>query len=106
MERRPLGNTGFSIAPLIFGGNVFGWTADENMSYRLMDEFTDAGFNMIDTADTYTVRVPGNTGGDSERLIGKWLQRSGKRSQVVIATKVGGTLSEEKKGLKKDYILR
>lgn len=106
MERRPLGNTGLNIAPLVFGGNVFGWTADEEMSYRLMDEFTEAGFNMIDTADTYTAWVPGNTGGDSERLIGKWLQRTGKRDQVVIATKVGGKFSEEKRGLKKDYILR
>ena len=106
MEKRSLGNTGLNIAPLVFGGNVFGWTANEEMSYRLMDEFTDAGFNMIDTADIYTVRVPGNTGGDSERLIGKWLQRTGKRDKVVIATKVGGVFSEEKRGLKKDYILR
>ncbi|QEH39606.1 aldo/keto reductase [Chitinophaga sp. XS-30] len=105
MEKRSLGNTGLEIAPLMFGGNVFGWTADEEMSYRLLDEFTDAGFNAIDTADTYTAWVPGNTGGDSERLIGKWLQRTGKRDQVVIATKVGGKFSEEKKGLKKEYIL-
>lgn len=99
MEKRLLGKTGLHIAPLIFGGNVFGWTADEEMTYRLLDEFTDAGFNAIDTADTYGT-------GTSESLIGKWLQRSGKRDQVVIATKVGNKFSEDKKGLKKDYILR
>lgn len=99
MEKKLLGKTGLHIAPLIFGGNVFGWTADEEMTYRLLDEFTDAGFNAIDTADTYGT-------GTSESLIGKWLQRSGKRDQVVIATKVGNKFSEDKKGLKKDYILR
>ena len=106
MEKRTLGNTGLSIAPLMFGGNVFGWTADEKMSFRLLDAFTDRGFNAIDTADTYTRWVPGNTGGDSERVIGKWLKQTGKRDKIVLATKVGGIFSEEKKGLKKNYILQ
>ncbi|WP_346317598.1 aldo/keto reductase [Chitinophaga sp. YIM B06452] len=106
METRTLGNTGFRIAPLMFGGNVFGWTANEPTSFRLLDAFTDAGFNAVDTADTYTRWVPGNTGGDSERVIGKWLSQTGKRDKIMLATKVGGVFSEEKKGLKKDYILR
>ncbi|MBO9152311.1 aldo/keto reductase [Chitinophaga sp. GCM10012297] len=106
METRTLGNTGFRIAPLMFGGNVFGWTADEQTSFRLLDAFTDAGFNAVDTADIYTVRVPGNTGGDSERIIGKWLHKTGKRDKVMLATKVGGVFSETKRGLKKAYILQ
>ncbi|RPD38796.1 aldo/keto reductase [Chitinophaga barathri] len=106
METRTLGNTGFRIAPLMFGGNVFGWTADEPTSFRLLDAFTDAGFNAVDTADTYTRWVPGNTGGDSERVIGKWLRKTGKRDKIILATKVGGVFSEEKRGLKKAYILQ
>lgn len=106
MEKRTLGNTGIQITPLVFGGNVFGWTADEPTSFRLLDAFTDAGFNAIDTSDNYTAWIPGNTGGDSERVIGKWLKQTGKRDKVVIATKVGGKFSEEKKGLKKAYILQ
>ncbi|RPE14180.1 aldo/keto reductase [Chitinophaga lutea] len=106
MEKRTLGNSGLSIAPLMFGGNVFGWTADEKTSFQLLDAFTDAGFNAVDTADTYTVRVPGNTGGDSERIIGKWLHQTGKRDKIILATKVGGVFSETKKGLRKKYILQ
>lgn len=106
MEMRPLGNSGLTIAPLMFGGNVFGWTANEKMSFQLLDAFTDAGFNAVDTADTYTVRVPGNTGGDSERIIGQWLKQTGKRHKIMLATKVGGVFSEEKKGLRKKYILQ
>lgn len=106
MEKRTLGGTDIQIAPLVFGGNVFGWTADEPTSFRLLDAFTDAGFNGIDTSDNYTAWIPGNTGGDSERVIGKWLKQTGKRDKVVIATKVGGKFSEGKKGLKKAYILQ
>lgn len=106
MEKRTLVGTDIQIAPLVFGGNVFGWTADEPTSFRLLDAFTDAGFNGIDTSDNYTAWIPGNTGGDSERVIGKWLKQTGKRDKVVIATKVGGKFSEEKKGLKKAYILQ
>jgi aryl-alcohol dehydrogenase-like predicted oxidoreductase len=88
MPLRPLGNSPLSIAPLAFGGNVFGWSADEKRSFELLDAFVDAGFNLIDTADVYSAWVPGNRGGESETIIGKWLQRSGKRDKVVISTKV------------------
>jgi aryl-alcohol dehydrogenase-like predicted oxidoreductase len=88
MQLRPLGRSSLSVAPLAFGGNVFGWSADEQRSFELLDAFVDAGFNLIDTADVYSAWVPGNRGGESETIIGKWLKRSGKRDQVVIATKV------------------
>lgn len=105
MEKRNLGKTGLTIAPLMFGGNVFGWTADEKTSFQLLDAFTDAGFNAVDTSDNYTHWVPGNSGGDSERVIGKWLKQTGKRDKIVLATKVGGQF-KDKKGLKKGYILQ
>lgn len=87
MQMRQLGRSGLSIAPIVFGGNVFGWTADEATSFRLLDAFVDAGFNMVDTADVYSRWAPGLEGGESETIIGKWLQRSGKRDRVLIATK-------------------
>jgi aryl-alcohol dehydrogenase-like predicted oxidoreductase len=90
MQKRPIGTSGLKVAPLALGGNVFGWTADEATSFRLLDAFVDAGGNMIDTADVYSAWAPGNSGGESERVIGNWLKRSpGKREKVVIATKVG-----------------
>lgn len=86
---RPLGRSGLSIAPLVFGGNVFGWSVkDAAGTARLLDAFVDGGFNMIDTADVYPAWVPGNQGGESETLIGQWLKASGKRERVLIATKV------------------
>ena len=88
MHKRPLGKSSLSIAPLAFGGNVFGWSVDEARSFELLDAFVDAGFNLIDTADMYSSWAPGNRGGESETIIGKWLRKSGKREQVVIATKV------------------
>jgi aryl-alcohol dehydrogenase-like predicted oxidoreductase len=88
MHPRPLGNSPLSITPLAFGGNVFGWSADEKRSFELLDAFVGAGGNLIDTADVYPAWVPGNRGGESETIIGKWLKRSGKRDQVVISTKV------------------
>ncbi|RAO74883.1 aldo/keto reductase [Dyella jiangningensis] len=88
MNFRPLGRSSLSVAPLAFGGNVFGWSVDEQRSFELLDAFVDAGFNLIDTADVYSAWVPGNRGGESETIIGKWLKRSGKRDKVVIATKV------------------
>ena len=88
MQMRQLGNSSLSVAPLAFGGNVFGWSADEKRSFELLDAFVDAGGNLIDTADVYSAWVPGNTGGESETIIGKWLRHSGKRDRVVIATKV------------------
>ncbi len=88
MQPRPLGNSPLSIAPLAFGGNVFGWSADEKRSFELLDAFVDAGGNLIDTADVYSAWVPGNHGGESETIFGKWLKQSGKRERVVISTKV------------------
>lgn len=88
MNLRPLGRSGLSIAPLVLGGNVFGWSADEARSFQVLDAFADAGLTMIDTADAYSAWVPGNHGGESETIIGRWLARSGKREQVQIATKV------------------
>lgn len=90
VEKRPLGSSGIEVAPLALGGNVFGWTADEEMSFRILDAFVDAGGNMIDTADVYSAWVPGHQGGESETVIGRWLKRDpSKRGKVIIATKVG-----------------
>jgi aryl-alcohol dehydrogenase-like predicted oxidoreductase len=105
MEKRPLGRSGLSIAPLVFGGNVFGWTADEKTSFALLDAFVDAGFNAVDTGDVYSKWVPGHKGGESETVIGNWFRASGKRERVVIATKVGEDMGEGR-SLKKDYIIR
>ena len=90
VEKRPVGTSGIDVAPLALGGNVFDWTADEATSFAVLDAFVDAGGTMIDTADVYTAWIPGHTGGESERLIGRWLKRDpSKRDKVVIATKVG-----------------
>jgi aryl-alcohol dehydrogenase-like predicted oxidoreductase len=88
MQSRPLGQSAIAVAPLAFGGNVFGWTADEKTSFALLDAFIDGGFDLVDTADVYSAWMPGNEGGESEAIIGRWLRRSGKRDRVVIATKV------------------
>ena len=106
MKKRSLGNSGLEVGPLAFGGNVFGWTADERTSFKLLDAFVAAGFNLIDTADTYSKFAKGNRGGESETIIGKWLKQRGKRDEVIIATKVGMEMAPEKKGLSKAYILR
>src|SRR5690348_6408634 len=106
MKKRKLGNSGLEVAPLALGGNVFGWTVEEPAAFRLFDAFVSAGFNLIDTADIYPRWVPGNQGGESEEIIGNWLKRSGKRNEVIVATKVGMDMGEGKKGLSKDYILR
>ena len=89
MQTRQLGQSPLQIAPLVLGGNVFGWSADEKRAFAVLDAFVAAGGNLIDTADSYSAWVPGNRGGESETLIGRWLQHSGKRDQVLIATKVG-----------------
>lgn len=106
MELREIGKSGLKVAPLAFGGNVFGWTTDEQTSFDLLDGFVDAGLNLVDTADMYSVWVPGHVGGESETVIGKWLAARGNRDKVVIATKVGMELAPDKKGLSKDYIMR
>jgi aryl-alcohol dehydrogenase-like predicted oxidoreductase len=106
MQKRKLGNSGIKIYPLAFGGNVFGWTVTESMSFTLLDAFVEAGFSLIDTADVYSRWVPGHNGGESETIIGKWLKRSGKREKVLIATKVGKEMGPNRKGLSKSYIMR
>jgi aryl-alcohol dehydrogenase-like predicted oxidoreductase len=106
MQKRNLGKTDLQIAPVIFGGNVFGWTIDEIASFRLLDIFTSNGFNCLDTADVYATWKPGNKGGESETIIGSWIKKSGKRKEIIIATKVGSEISTGKKGLGKKYILK
>ncbi|SDH61279.1 aldo/keto reductase [Pseudomonas panipatensis] len=104
MISRELGHSGLTIPPLVFGGNVFGWTADEATSFRLLDALLDAGLNCIDSADVYSRWVPGHRGGESESIIGKWLKKTGKRDQVIIATKVGMDMGNGHKGLSAAYI--
>jgi len=106
VKMRELGSTGLKVAPLAFGGNVFGWTIDQATSFRLLDAFVAAGFNLIDTADVYSRWAPGNQGGESETIIGKWLKQSGNRAKVVLATKVGMEMGSDQKGLSRAYILR
>ena len=103
---RKLGNSPIEIAPLALGGNVFGWTIDPPTSFQILDAFVDAGFTFIDTADIYSAWASGNKGGESETIIGNWLKQTGKRSRVVIATKVGMEMGPQDKGLSKAYILR
>ncbi|RYD57881.1 MAG: aldo/keto reductase [Sphingobacteriales bacterium] len=106
MVARQLGNSGLAVMPWALGGNVFGWTADEPTSFSLLDAFMGAGFNFVDTADAYSNWVPGNKGGESETIIGKWMKAKGNRSQVILATKVGWEVSADKKGLSKKYIMQ
>jgi len=105
MNLRPLGRSGLSIAPLVLGGNVFGWNVDLKDSCAILDAFIDAGFNMVDTADSYSRWAPGHVGGESEIVIGRWLKQSGKRDLMLIATKIGNDMGEGK-SLKKDYVRR
>ena len=106
MKKRKLGNSGLEVAPLAFGGNVFGWTVDEPTAFKLIDRFVASGFNLIDTADVYSKWAPGNKGGESETILGNWLKRSGNRKKVVIATKVGSEMAPGSKGLSRTYIVR
>src|SRR5215212_413596 len=90
IEMCRVGNSELNVAPLALGGNVFGWTADEETSFAVLDAFVDVGGTMIDTADVYSAWVPGHQGGESESVIGRWLKRDpAKREKAVIATKVG-----------------
>jgi aryl-alcohol dehydrogenase-like predicted oxidoreductase len=104
MEKRKLGESDLMISPLTFGGNVFGWTLDEKKSFEVLDAFADAGFNFIDTADSYSRWVPGNHGGESETIIGNWLKKNGNRKDIIIATKLGSDMGDGKKGLSAKYI--
>ncbi|MEO8836480.1 MAG: aldo/keto reductase [Caldimonas sp.] len=103
---RPLGRSGLDVSPICLGGNVFGWTIEEAMSFRLLDAWVDAGMNFVDTADVYSKWVPGHVGGESETIIGKWLRQTGKRNRIVLATKVGKPMGDDAKGLSPAYIRR
>lgn len=106
MERRTLGKTNLKVSPIMLGANVFGWTVSESMAFKLLDAFFAAGGNFIDTADIYTMWVPGSRGGDSEAIIGKWMQLRCNRERIVIATKVGKPLGVGPTALRKQTILR
>jgi len=106
MKKRKLGNSDLFVYPIAFGGNVFGWTADEKKSFEILDGFTDAGFNFIDTADVYSAWVPGNTGGESETIVGNWMSQRNNRDKIILATKVGAPMGPDKKGLSKKYIFQ
>lgn len=106
LQTRKLGHSNLQVVPLMLGGNVFGWTIDAATSFTILDAFTDAGFNFIDTADVYSRWKPGNHGGESETIIGQWFARSGKRDDVILATKVGMDMGDSKKGLARNYILK
>jgi aryl-alcohol dehydrogenase-like predicted oxidoreductase len=106
MDMRRLGNSNLEIAPLVFGCNIFGWTADEATSFTLLDAFVASGLNMIDTADVYSKWIPGHAGGESETIIGKWLAQGGRRDKVMIATKLGVEMAPGESGLSKEYITR
>ena len=104
MEKRQLGTSGIAIAPLVLGGNVFGWTADKAASFAVLDAFLDAGFNAIDTADVYSRWIPGHQGGESETVIGEWIKARGNRDRIVLITKVGQDMGPGGKGLTKTHI--
>jgi aryl-alcohol dehydrogenase-like predicted oxidoreductase len=106
MEKREIGKSGIKVVPFAFGGNVFGWTIDEQTSFNILDAFVDKGLDFIDTADVYSKWAPGNKGGESETIIGNWIKKSGKRDKIILATKVGKPMAEDKKGLSKDYIIK
>jgi len=106
LQKRRLGRTDLEIAPLVLGGNVFGWTADEKTSFDILDRFVDGGLNAIDTADSYSRWVPGNKGGESETIIGKWMKSRKNRDRVIVITKVGSDMGQGKKDLSAAYIAK
>jgi len=107
MEKVKLGNSEIEFKPLVFGGNVFGWTVDEKQSFALLDAFIDMGFSLIDTSNNYSHWVPGHSGSESETIIGKWISKRDIRDKIQIATKVGGRrIDNSKPNLKKEYIIK
>ena len=104
VKKKKIGNTQLEVAPLAFGGNVFGWTIDQPTSFELLDSFVDSGLNLLDTADVYSAWKEGNVGGESETIIGNWFKRSGKRNKIVLATKCGFDGSTDKKNLSAAHI--
>jgi aryl-alcohol dehydrogenase-like predicted oxidoreductase len=105
MQKRKLGHSGLEISTLVLGGNVFGWTVDREASFSVLDAYVAAGGNCLDTADGYSIWVPGNKGGESETILGEWMKRRGNRDRMIVATKVGWELSPTRKGLSRSYIL-
>jgi len=105
MTKRRLGNSDLFVAPLAFGGNVFGWTINQDQSFDLLDQFVGSGFNLVDTADVYSRWAPGNNGGESETIIGNWMKERNNRGSVIIATKVGGDMGQGKRDLSKKHII-
>jgi aryl-alcohol dehydrogenase-like predicted oxidoreductase len=105
LEKRELGNSGLKVSPLSFGGNVFGWTIDKQQSFKILDAFVDAGFNLIDTADTYSWWVPGNKGVESETIIGEWFAQRKNRYKIILSTKVGSQNNEHPADISKKFIL-
>lgn len=106
MKKRKLGNSGMEVSPVTLGGNVFGWTIDKEESFRILDSFMDAGFEFIDTADSYSWWVPGHDGGESERIIGEWMKTRNNRDKVIISTKVGSQTRERPKNISRGHILK
>ncbi|WP_420152514.1 aldo/keto reductase [Siphonobacter sp.] len=106
MQKRSLGKSNIEVAPLAFGGNVFGWTIDETTSFEILDAFVAAGFNFIDTADVYSRWVPGNIGGESETILGKWMKQRNNREQIILATKIGADNGKGHPDVSKAYILK
>lgn len=106
MTRTMLGDSGLAVGPLALGGNVFGWTADEATSFKVLDAFVGSGLNLIDTADVYSRWIPGHRGGESETILGRWMASRRNRAEVLIATKVGMEMGPGESGLKREYILR
>jgi aryl-alcohol dehydrogenase-like predicted oxidoreductase len=104
MQMRHLGRTDLNIAPLVLGGNVFGWTADKKTSFAVLDRFVGAGLNAVDTADVYSAWAPGNKGGESETIIGEWMKARGNRDRTIVVTKVGSPMGQGKEGLSARYI--
>ncbi len=104
MQLRRLGRTDLNIAPLVLGGNVFGWTADKKTSFAVLDRFASVGLRAIDTADAYSAWAPGNHGGESETIIGEWMKARGNRGRIIVITKVGSPMGKGKEGLKPGYI--
>ncbi len=105
-EKRKIGKSDLHVVPFVLGGNVFGWTADEKTSFDILDAYVDAGFDFIDTADVYSAWAEGNKGGESETIIGNWLKKTGKRDKIILSTKVGAKIDDNRKGLNKAYILK
>ncbi|WP_029033722.1 aldo/keto reductase [Salinimicrobium terrae] len=106
MQKKKLGATSLEISPIVFGGNVFGWTLDEKESFKILNRIFEKGFTTIDTADSYSHWAPGNSGGESETIIGKWMKERSNRNNIVLATKVGSNPGKEGRDVSKNYILK